>query len=67
MQTLRVLIGDNCNATHAAKHLFIHRSSLQDRIERIEHLTGLDLNDPATRALLWFSFQLLEQKRAERP
>ena len=66
VQTLRVLIEDNCNITHAAQHLFVHRSSLQDRIERIQTLTGLELSDARTRALLWFSFQLLGQKQPPR-
>ena len=58
-ETLRVFAGENFNATHAARKLFIHRTSFQDRMDRICALTGLDPDDEETRFLLQFSFRLL--------
>ncbi len=62
-ETLRVFSAENFNATHAARRLYIHRTSFQDRMDRIRALTGLDPEDEETRFLLQFSFRLLESRR----
>ena len=62
-ETLRILAEENYNTTAAARRLYVHRSTLQDRIERIRLLTELDFDAADVRALLWFSFRLLEKKR----
>ena len=43
----------------SAKALFIHRSSLIRKLDRITELCGIDLNDYETRLHLMLSFQLL--------
>ena len=60
-RTLRALCEEGFNITHAARRLYIHRTSLQDRMDRIRALTGLDLDDADTRFLLEFSFRILGQ------
>ncbi len=62
VETLRSLSVENFNVTHAAQRLFIHRTSLQDRMDRIRTLTDLDLEDTETRFLLHFGFRLTEGK-----
>lgn len=59
VETLQVYVRENFNVTHAARALYIHRTSFQDRMERIRALTGLDLDDEEVRFLLQFSFRLL--------
>ncbi len=49
------------NMSHAAKKLFIHRSTFISRMERIEELTGLNLNDYSTRLYLEVSFHILQK------
>ena len=61
-ETLRVYARENFNATRAAQNLFIHRTSFQDRMDRIRSLTGLDPDDEETRFLLQFSFRLLRDR-----
>ena len=60
-ETLRVYAAEGFNVTHAAQKLYIHRTSLQDRLERIRAFTGLDLEDPEIRFLLQFSFRLMQK------
>ena len=57
--TLRALCEENFNVSRAAQRLYIHRTSFQDRMERIRSLTGLDLDSDEVRFLLAFSFRLL--------
>ena len=58
-ETLRVYTEENFNVTRTAQRLFVHRTSLQDRLNRIRERTGLDLDDPETRFDLLFSLRLL--------
>jgi len=58
-QTLHVYLDCHCNATEAADRLFIHRTTLFRRLERIWALTGLDPNDSDETLLLMLSFRLL--------
>ena len=50
--TLRIYLADNCNATHASGHLFIHRHTLLKRLEKIQTLGHLDLDDYYTRVYM---------------
>ena len=60
-ETLRVFLQENCSYTAAARALYIHRSTLIYRMERIAELTQADLTDPEERFLLQLSFYLTEQ------
>ena len=47
-----------CNQSETAKALFMHRSSVIRKLDRIIQLTGLDLDDYETRLHLMLSFEL---------
>ena len=61
-ETLRVYAEENFNSSHAAKKLYIHRTTFQDRMDRIRALTGLDPDDEETRFLIQFSFRLIRDR-----
>jgi sugar diacid utilization regulator len=49
LQTLRVYLANNCNITQTAKQLFLHRHTLINRLEKIEEISGLYLDDYYSR------------------
>jgi DNA-binding PucR family transcriptional regulator len=51
-ETLAAYLQCNGNVTHTAKMLFLHRSTLIHRLERIKSLTGVDINDAQVRVAL---------------
>ncbi len=57
-KTLQVFLQENCSYTAAARELFIHRSTLLYRLERIAELTGIDLTDSEERFRLLLSFYM---------
>ena len=57
-QTLKTYLTCERNSTLTAQLLDIHRSTLPHRLERIEKLTGLDLEDFSTRLYLLMSFAI---------
>ncbi len=57
-ETLRILAEENYNYSRASKRLFIHRSTLQDRLERLHQLVDIDLDDETVRAMLWVGFRI---------
>lgn len=59
-KTLRIYIRLERNLLQTAKQLFIHRSTLSYRIERIQAITGINLDDDKERLKLLFSFVLDE-------
>lgn len=60
IDTLRVFLDENMSYTAAARALYIHRSTLIDRIERIEKELGLDLHDPEARLRVLMSLKAME-------
>lgn len=58
--TLNVYLNLERNVLQTAKTLFIHRSTLFYRLERIQKLTKLNLDDPKQRLCLLLSFAMLE-------
>ena len=64
VETLRALCSEDFSVTHAARRLYIHRTTFQDRMDRIRALTGLDPEDEETRFLLQFGFRLCDEPRA---
>lgn len=60
METLKVFLQENMSYTSAAEKLFVHRSTLIDRIARIERDLGIDLKDPSGRLLLEMLLKALE-------
>lgn len=57
--TLDVYLSQERNALQTANMLFIHRSTLFYRLERIQKLTKLNLDDPKIRLVLLLSFAVL--------
>lgn len=56
--TLSTFMRCRYNATAAAAELFVARSTLLNRLERIVELTRIDLDDPRERLYLAISFEL---------
>ena len=61
VKTLLTYIEQNCSASEAARTLFIHRTTLIHRMEKIQELTAIDLDDAAERLHLQLSYYLLYQ------
>lgn len=62
-QTLKVYLENNMNLLHSAEELFIHRTTLFYRINRIKETLDLDLTDKKTRLTLLMSFHILDNIR----
>lgn len=60
LHTLRVYFRCNGNAIEAARQLFLHRNSLQYRLERIGDVLRCDLKDPQTRLALNLAVEMAE-------
>lgn len=58
--TLHVFLQNNGNVKSAAEELFIHRSSLLYRLEKIELLISVDLNDAEVRFNLMMALKLYD-------
>ena len=58
--TLEVYLTLERNVLQTAKTLFIHRSTLFYRLERIQKITKTNLDDPKERLILLLSFYLLK-------
>ena len=59
IRTLQCYFHHCCQQTATAQELFIHRSTLNYRLEKIQELTGMDLNDEDMRLYLQLSLRLL--------
>ena len=62
MHTLRVYLDSNLNAVQSARQLFIHRSTLLYRLEKIREILDSPLNDPEELLYLSLSFRLFENR-----
>lgn len=61
-RTLQVYLNLERNVLQTAKALFIHRSTLFYRLERIQKLADIDYEDATERLILQLSFQILNQR-----
>lgn len=57
-ETLETYLRLERNVVQTAKTLYIHRSTLFYRLDRIQQLTNLDLDDPRVRLYLEISYQM---------
>ncbi|MCD8037725.1 MAG: PucR family transcriptional regulator [Lachnospiraceae bacterium] len=48
LTTLKMYISTNNNMTQTAKDLFIHRNTCSYRLDQIQHILSMDLNNPDT-------------------
>ena len=58
--TLRLYLSLERNVLQTANKLFIHRSTLFYRLERIQKLAKVNLDDPQERLTLQYSFALMD-------
>ena len=66
LHTLRVYLDNNLSVTKTASALFLHRSTLLDRLAHITAMLGSDLKDPDYCLTLGIILRAeLEQKRTE--
>jgi hypothetical protein len=59
-RTLKLYLTLERNVLQTANSLFIHRSTLFYRLDRIQKITKCDLDDPGERLRLLYSFELME-------
>lgn len=59
LETLKVLLEENMSLSRASRRLYIHRSTLVERISRIEKELVLDLNDPDQRLQIQILLKVL--------
>lgn len=60
LETLRIFLDEKMNYSSAARLLYVHRSTLIDRIHRIEKEVGIDLDDPNERLRLQLLLKAME-------
>ena len=58
VHTLRAYLDHFGDVRSAAKYLHVHPNTLRYRIRRIQALTGMDLDDPATRLVVALSLRV---------
>ena len=57
-ETLKVYMDCNCNALDASKRLYIHRNTMRYRLNKIEEILDISLNDMHTLFLLDTAFEI---------
>lgn len=62
MRTLRIYLDSNLNAVQSARQLFLHRSTLLYRLDKIREIIGSSLSDPEELLYLSLSFRLFENR-----
>ena len=65
VETLRCYLDHNRNLTQTAARLFVHRTTLIERIKRIESLLHMELENPDERLYLLLILKRLEMKKLE--
>lgn len=64
-QTLKVYTETGLNQRHTAEKLFLHRNTLNYRMNRIEEIAGIDFNDPSLLFPLMYSFKIDDFNQSE--
>ncbi len=62
IKTIRQYISSNFNNQKTADNLFIHLNTLKYRLQKIQDIAGIDLNDSETRLNLQLALKVLEIK-----
>jgi purine catabolism regulator len=58
VHTLQVFFEQNANASQTSRALFVHRNTLNYRLQRIMEISGLDLNDAEARLALQLAIKV---------
>ncbi|PLS31710.1 Purine catabolism regulatory protein-like family [Bifidobacterium margollesii] len=61
LATIRELLATSFNVGATAKRLDVHRHTVENRLNKIERLLGLDLGQEASRVRLWIACSFLRQ------
>ncbi|MBT1165905.1 PucR family transcriptional regulator [Bifidobacterium simiarum] len=61
LATMRELLATSFNVGATAKRLDVHRHTVENRLNKIERLLGLDLGNEASRVRLWIACSFLRQ------
>ncbi len=62
LHTIEAFFQSNLNASSTAKRLFIHRNSLQYRLEKLLEKTGLDIRTFSNAAFIFLAIMLVHQE-----
>jgi hypothetical protein len=62
LYTIEAFLQSNLNASSTAKRLFIHRNSLQYRLEKLLEKTGLDIRTFSNAAFIFLAIMLVRQE-----
>lgn len=60
LETLSIFLDESMSYSNAARRLYIHRSTLIERINRIKNILHIDLNNPDHRLQLQIILKLLD-------
>ena len=60
IETLRIYLDNNTNITKTANDLFVHRSTLLERLSRIKRELDVDLDDPDTQLRIRMLLKAME-------
>jgi purine catabolism regulator len=60
LKTLVALSHCDFNITAVAKNMYLHRNTVSQRIEKINHILKLDVNDAKNRLMVQMAVKLLE-------
>lgn len=60
LETLQVYLNENGNVSKTAETLFVHRRTLTYRLQKIQELINMDLNDSKNRFILNFCLTILD-------
>ena len=63
LRTLDLYLQNEMSVTRTSQALFIHRSSLLKRLDKIQRLLNQDLSDPDTRLYFRICLALLRESR----
>lgn len=66
-RTLKAYVENNCSQAHTCRAIYLHRSTLLQRLSRIGQLTGFDLEDEKVRLYLRLIFAVLSYHGVELP
>jgi hypothetical protein len=61
-ETLKVYLNNEMNATQTAKELYLHRSTMLQRLAKINAVLGLDLHNPLQRMYIHACIYILDMK-----
>lgn len=60
LETLQIYLQENGNTTRTAEKLFVNRRTITNRLQKIKHLLGKNLNDAENVFILQFCLKMLK-------